>query len=159
MTTLRCSHWQLNVFSVTLRASLPRHVMFFYIFFFLLLFFPQIFALTTRSPARRLHVFLSLPGADNGWNRRGGQACEIAGAEDGCQLRRMRRPPVVGLCVCPALNWGGTSVDTGATDVYSMAGCCSHVGTALDFFFSSWLWRLNCVVPLVTHNYMCLDFD
>ena len=26
-------------------------------------------------------------------------------------------------------------MDTGATDVYSMAGCCSHVGTALDFFF------------------------
>lgn len=49
--------------------------------------------------ARRLHILLGLPGADHGWNGRGGQACKNAWTKDRCQLRYMCCLPVVGLCV------------------------------------------------------------
>lgn len=64
----------------------------------------QIFLLTTCFQIRRLHILLSLPGADHGWDRRGGQACENAGTKNRCQLRFKCHLLVVGLCSCPALN-------------------------------------------------------
>lgn len=54
---------------------------------FLLLFLLHIFALTTGFLGRRLHILLSLPGADHGWNGRGGQAGKNAGTKDRGQLR------------------------------------------------------------------------
>lgn len=100
----------------------------------------HIFPLTTCSLTRRLHILLRLSGADHGWNGRGGQACETSGPKDRCQL--MCRPPVVGLCVCPALNREGTLCGHWSTDVYSTAGrLFSCWNSGLDFVLS-WLWRL-----------------
>ena len=94
----------------------------------------HIFALTTCSLTRRLHILLRLPRAGHGWNGRGGQACESADVKDRCQLMCLT------VCVCPALNREGTLyVDT---DVYSTAGrLFSCWNSGLDFV-SSWLWRL-----------------
>lgn len=67
-----------------------------------------ILALTLCSPARRLHILFRVPGANHGWNGRGGQAGEDARTKDWCQLSCISWPLLD--CVAVLLDKEGTSV-------------------------------------------------